>query len=178
MSRSGRNLFWNLLLKLCKVSSRWFISHGTVYYLVYGELSLAYTFIAMPGTKPFSWNRAEGLAAFRSLEAASSTFVFGKVVTKICSQPTCFLEWEKGILKKPQSPQYQRMIFRSLWTEFFPPMPPLFFQGRKPAATPVKMPHDESENKRSYHRCDLCDRIIIGDREWTGRVWGRAQRDL
>lgn len=42
-----------------------------------------------------------------------------------------------------------------------------FIQGHKPAATPVKMPSNETENKRSYHMCELCDRIIIGDREWA-----------
>ncbi|GAB1288873.1 tRNA dimethylallyltransferase [Apodemus speciosus] len=42
-----------------------------------------------------------------------------------------------------------------------------FIQGHKPTATPVKMPYNETENKRSYHMCDLCDRIIIGDREWA-----------
>uniref|UniRef100_A0A8D1TJ29 tRNA dimethylallyltransferase n=1 Tax=Sus scrofa TaxID=9823 RepID=A0A8D1TJ29_PIG len=53
-----------------------------------------------------------------------------------------------------------------------------FIQGHKPAATPVNMPSSETENKRSYHICDLCDRIIIGDREWAGRVWGGAQKNL
>ncbi|XP_070466266.1 tRNA dimethylallyltransferase isoform X22 [Equus przewalskii] len=43
-----------------------------------------------------------------------------------------------------------------------------FIQGHQPAAAPVKMPCNETENKRSYHMCDLCDRIIIGDREWAG----------
>ncbi|XP_070466264.1 tRNA dimethylallyltransferase isoform X20 [Equus przewalskii] len=42
-----------------------------------------------------------------------------------------------------------------------------FIQGHQPAAAPVKMPCNETENKRSYHMCDLCDRIIIGDREWA-----------
>lgn len=37
----------------------------------------------------------------------------------------------------------------------------------------MKMAYDETENKRSYHMCDLCDRIIIGDREWAGGDrWG------
>lgn len=38
----------------------------------------------------------------------------------------------------------------------------------------MKMAYNESENKRSYHMCDLCDRIIIGDREWAGRVQMRG----
>ena len=54
----------------------------------------------------------------------------------------------------------------------FFPIPVLFFQGHKPAATPVKMPRSETENKRSYHMCELCDRIIIGDREWAGKSLG------
>nr|XP_030724093.1 tRNA dimethylallyltransferase isoform X2 [Globicephala melas] len=49
-----------------------------------------------------------------------------------------------------------------------------FIQGHKPAATPVKMPSSETENKRSYHLCDLCDRIIIGDREWAAHMKSKS----
>ncbi|XP_022431068.1 tRNA dimethylallyltransferase isoform X2 [Delphinapterus leucas] len=49
-----------------------------------------------------------------------------------------------------------------------------FIQGHKPAATPVKMPSSETENKRSYHMCDLCDRIIIGDREWAAHMKSKS----
>ncbi|XP_064445456.1 tRNA dimethylallyltransferase isoform X2 [Mirounga angustirostris] len=49
-----------------------------------------------------------------------------------------------------------------------------FIQGHKPAAAPVKMPYNEMENKRSYHMCDLCDRIIIGDREWTAHIKSKS----
>ncbi|KAB1268180.1 tRNA dimethylallyltransferase [Camelus dromedarius] len=49
-----------------------------------------------------------------------------------------------------------------------------FIQGQKPAAAPVKMPSNETENKRSYHMCDLCDRIIIGDREWAAHVKSKS----
>uniref|UniRef100_A0A8C7B5M7 tRNA dimethylallyltransferase n=1 Tax=Neovison vison TaxID=452646 RepID=A0A8C7B5M7_NEOVI len=49
-----------------------------------------------------------------------------------------------------------------------------FIQGRKPAAAPVKMPCNEMENKRSYHMCDLCDRIIIGDREWAAHIKSKS----
>ncbi|NXJ76934.1 MOD5 dimethylallyltransferase, partial [Trogon melanurus] len=45
-----------------------------------------------------------------------------------------------------------------------------FIQGREPPAKPVKMEHDVSENKRSHRVCELCDRVIIGDREWAGRI--------
>uniref|UniRef100_A0A8C2QQH2 tRNA dimethylallyltransferase n=1 Tax=Capra hircus TaxID=9925 RepID=A0A8C2QQH2_CAPHI len=49
-----------------------------------------------------------------------------------------------------------------------------FIQGHKPAATPVKMPRSETENKRSYHMCELCDRIIIGDREWAAHMKSKS----
>jgi len=49
-----------------------------------------------------------------------------------------------------------------------------FIQGHKPAAAPVKMPYNETENKRSYHMCDLCDRIIIGDREWAAHIKSKS----
>uniref|UniRef100_A0A3B3VJB9 C2H2-type domain-containing protein n=1 Tax=Poecilia latipinna TaxID=48699 RepID=A0A3B3VJB9_9TELE len=29
------------------------------------------------------------------------------------------------------------------------------------------MPFDQQRNKRSRHTCDACDKIIIGDVEWT-----------
>uniref|UniRef100_A0A663NAZ0 tRNA isopentenyltransferase 1 n=1 Tax=Athene cunicularia TaxID=194338 RepID=A0A663NAZ0_ATHCN len=45
-----------------------------------------------------------------------------------------------------------------------------FIQGREPSAEPVKMKYDVNENKRSHRVCELCDRIIIGDREWAGRI--------
>ncbi|KAI5947087.1 tRNA dimethylallyltransferase [Manis javanica] len=49
-----------------------------------------------------------------------------------------------------------------------------FIQGHKPAAAPVKLPCSETENKRSYHICDPCDRIIIGDREWAAHIKSKS----
>uniref|UniRef100_A0A8C5JV01 tRNA dimethylallyltransferase n=1 Tax=Jaculus jaculus TaxID=51337 RepID=A0A8C5JV01_JACJA len=49
-----------------------------------------------------------------------------------------------------------------------------FIQGHQPAATPIRMPSNETENKRSYHMCDLCDRIIIGDREWAAHIKSKS----
>ncbi|XP_019478244.1 tRNA dimethylallyltransferase isoform X3 [Meleagris gallopavo] len=43
-----------------------------------------------------------------------------------------------------------------------------FIQGRKPPVEPVKMECDVNENKRSRRVCELCSRVIIGDREWAG----------
>ncbi|NXU59142.1 MOD5 dimethylallyltransferase, partial [Turnix velox] len=42
-----------------------------------------------------------------------------------------------------------------------------FIQGREPSAEPVRMEYDAKENKRSHRVCDICDRVIIGDREWA-----------
>ncbi|XP_057562374.1 tRNA dimethylallyltransferase isoform X3 [Hippopotamus amphibius kiboko] len=49
-----------------------------------------------------------------------------------------------------------------------------FIQGHTPTATPVNMPSSETENKRSYHMCDLCDRIIIGDRQWAAHMKSKS----
>ncbi|XP_057641327.1 tRNA dimethylallyltransferase isoform X1 [Chionomys nivalis] len=49
-----------------------------------------------------------------------------------------------------------------------------FIQGHKPTAMPMKMAYDETENKRSHHMCDLCDRIIIGDREWAAHIKSKS----
>uniref|UniRef100_A0A8C8AIW1 tRNA isopentenyltransferase 1 n=1 Tax=Otus sunia TaxID=257818 RepID=A0A8C8AIW1_9STRI len=49
-----------------------------------------------------------------------------------------------------------------------------FIQGREPSAEPMKMKYDVNENKRSHHVCELCDRIIIGDREWGRGGPGRG----
>ncbi|KAM5247686.1 tRNA dimethylallyltransferase [Ctenodactylus gundi] len=49
-----------------------------------------------------------------------------------------------------------------------------FIQGHKPTATPIKMSHGETENRRSYHKCDVCDRIIIGDREWAAHIKSKS----
>ncbi|NWH56621.1 MOD5 dimethylallyltransferase, partial [Geococcyx californianus] len=49
-----------------------------------------------------------------------------------------------------------------------------FIQGREPRAEPVKMEHDVNENKRSHHVCELCDRLIIGDREWAAHTRSKS----
>ncbi|XP_074782434.1 tRNA dimethylallyltransferase isoform X2 [Athene noctua] len=49
-----------------------------------------------------------------------------------------------------------------------------FIQGREPSAEPVKMKYDVNENKRSHRVCELCDRIIIGDREWAAHTRSKS----
>lgn len=41
-------------------------------------------------------------------------------------------------------------------------------QGEEPAVAPIRVQGAEQRNKRSRHTCDLCDKLIIGDLEWTG----------
>ncbi|XP_030320384.1 tRNA dimethylallyltransferase isoform X1 [Calypte anna] len=49
-----------------------------------------------------------------------------------------------------------------------------FIQGREPPAEPVKLECDMNENKRSHHMCELCDRVIIGDREWAAHTRSKS----
>ncbi|XP_075410445.1 tRNA dimethylallyltransferase isoform X1 [Tenrec ecaudatus] len=49
-----------------------------------------------------------------------------------------------------------------------------WFAGHKPEIAPIKMPCSETESKRSYHMCDLCGRIIIGDREWAAHLKSKS----
>uniref|UniRef100_A0A3Q2D679 tRNA isopentenyltransferase 1 n=2 Tax=Cyprinodon variegatus TaxID=28743 RepID=A0A3Q2D679_CYPVA len=58
--------------------------------------------------------------------------------------------WEETVLK----PALQ--ILDSLSKGEEPPLAPIRVQGPR--------------NKRSHHTCDLCDKIIIGDLEWTAHL--------
>ncbi|NWX06785.1 MOD5 dimethylallyltransferase, partial [Caloenas nicobarica] len=49
-----------------------------------------------------------------------------------------------------------------------------FIQGREPPVEPVKMEYDVNENKRSHRLCELCDRVIIGDREWAAHTRSKS----
>lgn len=43
-------------------------------------------------------------------------------------------------------------------------------QGEEPATEPIRVQEAALRNKRSRHTCDICDKVIIGDLEWTGRM--------
>ncbi|XP_072303741.1 tRNA dimethylallyltransferase isoform X2 [Eucyclogobius newberryi] len=43
-------------------------------------------------------------------------------------------------------------------------------KGEEPAASPLRAERAELTNKRSRHTCDLCDKVIIGDLEWTAHL--------
>uniref|UniRef100_A0A8C8SR79 tRNA dimethylallyltransferase n=1 Tax=Pelusios castaneus TaxID=367368 RepID=A0A8C8SR79_9SAUR len=49
-----------------------------------------------------------------------------------------------------------------------------FIQGQMPSADPVKMECDINEDKRSYHMCEVCNRIIIGDKQWTAHIKSKS----
>uniref|UniRef100_A0A1A8KCA1 tRNA dimethylallyltransferase n=1 Tax=Nothobranchius kuhntae TaxID=321403 RepID=A0A1A8KCA1_NOTKU len=43
-------------------------------------------------------------------------------------------------------------------------------KGEEPAVGPIRAQGAEQRNKRSRHSCDLCDKVIIGDLEWTAHL--------
>ncbi|KAI4886891.1 hypothetical protein NFI96_000149 [Prochilodus magdalenae] len=40
-------------------------------------------------------------------------------------------------------------------------------KGERPSVEPMGIEGEAPRNKRSHHMCELCDKIIIGDLEWT-----------
>nr|XP_038023327.1 LOW QUALITY PROTEIN: tRNA dimethylallyltransferase [Anas platyrhynchos] len=49
-----------------------------------------------------------------------------------------------------------------------------FIQGRQPPAEPVRMEFDANEDKRRHRVCELCNRVIIGDREWAAHTRSKS----
>ncbi|XP_061520275.1 tRNA dimethylallyltransferase isoform X1 [Phycodurus eques] len=43
-------------------------------------------------------------------------------------------------------------------------------KGEEPSIPPIRVKRVELRNKRSRHTCDLCDKVIIGDLEWTAHL--------
>ncbi|XP_037549534.1 tRNA dimethylallyltransferase [Nematolebias whitei] len=43
-------------------------------------------------------------------------------------------------------------------------------KGEEPAVEPIRAEGVEQRNEQSYHTCDLCDKVIIGDLEWTAHL--------
>ncbi|KAM6974333.1 tRNA dimethylallyltransferase [Tautogolabrus adspersus] len=43
-------------------------------------------------------------------------------------------------------------------------------KGEESAVAPIRVQGAEQRNKRSRHSCDLCDKVIIGDLEWTAHL--------
>ncbi|XP_028937279.1 tRNA dimethylallyltransferase isoform X2 [Ornithorhynchus anatinus] len=49
-----------------------------------------------------------------------------------------------------------------------------FIRGQQPAAEPLRIHGDGTENKRRLRVCELCDRTIIGDREWAAHTKSKS----
>uniref|UniRef100_A0A665TGS3 tRNA dimethylallyltransferase n=1 Tax=Echeneis naucrates TaxID=173247 RepID=A0A665TGS3_ECHNA len=43
-------------------------------------------------------------------------------------------------------------------------------KGEEPTITPIRVQQAGQGNKRSLHTCDLCDKVIIGDLQWTAHL--------
>ncbi|KAK2830148.1 hypothetical protein Q5P01_018079 [Channa striata] len=43
-------------------------------------------------------------------------------------------------------------------------------KGEEPSIQPIRVQGAEQRNKRSHHTCDICDKVIIGDLEWTAHL--------
>ncbi|KAM4795551.1 tRNA dimethylallyltransferase [Rhinophrynus dorsalis] len=49
-----------------------------------------------------------------------------------------------------------------------------FLQGEEPVIKHLQLDCVKGENKRSSHLCDVCNRIIIGDQEWTAHTKSKS----
>ncbi|XP_048356883.1 tRNA dimethylallyltransferase isoform X2 [Sphaerodactylus townsendi] len=49
-----------------------------------------------------------------------------------------------------------------------------FLQGWPSPVEPIKMELEPEENKRRSHECEVCNKIIIGDREWKAHVKSKS----
>ncbi|XP_055368673.1 tRNA dimethylallyltransferase isoform X1 [Betta splendens] len=43
-------------------------------------------------------------------------------------------------------------------------------KGETPPIPPIRVQGAEQRNSRSHHTCDVCDKVIIGDLEWTAHL--------
>ncbi|KAK2921300.1 tRNA dimethylallyltransferase isoform X2 [Channa argus] len=43
-------------------------------------------------------------------------------------------------------------------------------KGEEPPIQPIRVQGAEQRNKRSHHTCDICEKLIIGDLEWTAHL--------
>ncbi|XP_067867201.1 tRNA dimethylallyltransferase isoform X2 [Heterodontus francisci] len=45
-----------------------------------------------------------------------------------------------------------------------------FLKGEEPTVLPLTVEYDQNEGKRNRRRCELCDKIVLGDREWKAHL--------
>ncbi|XP_062385958.1 tRNA dimethylallyltransferase [Sardina pilchardus] len=49
-------------------------------------------------------------------------------------------------------------------------------KGEKPSIEPLRLKGAGQKNKRSHHTCELCEKIIIGDLEWSAHLKSKNHR--
>ncbi|XP_028978558.2 tRNA dimethylallyltransferase [Esox lucius] len=49
-------------------------------------------------------------------------------------------------------------------------------KGEQPGIEPMRVEGEGQRNKRSCHTCELCDKVIIGDLEWTAHLKSKKHR--
>ncbi|XP_060798817.1 tRNA dimethylallyltransferase isoform X2 [Neoarius graeffei] len=49
-----------------------------------------------------------------------------------------------------------------------------FCKGEQPSVEPITIEGVGPRNKRSHHTCELCDKVIIGDLEWTAHLKSKS----
>ncbi|XP_026785264.3 tRNA dimethylallyltransferase [Pangasianodon hypophthalmus] len=47
-------------------------------------------------------------------------------------------------------------------------------KGERPSVEPIRIEGEGPRNKRSHHMCELCDKVIIGDLEWTAHLKSKS----
>ncbi|XP_053468459.1 tRNA dimethylallyltransferase [Ictalurus furcatus] len=47
-------------------------------------------------------------------------------------------------------------------------------KGERPSVEPIRIEGAGARNKRSHHMCDVCDKVIIGDLEWTAHLKSKS----
>lgn len=73
----------------------------------------------------------------------------------------------RGMLEIPGAGDGAIFVF------FLPPYKTV--QGEEPPVAPIRVEGEGRRNKRSRHTCDLCDKLVIGDLEWTGEGSNRLK---
>ncbi|XP_036372013.1 tRNA dimethylallyltransferase [Megalops cyprinoides] len=49
-------------------------------------------------------------------------------------------------------------------------------KGARPSVEPIRAQGEEQFNKRKWHECELCNRVIIGDPEWAAHLKSRSHQ--
>ncbi|KAK3511908.1 hypothetical protein QTP70_027669, partial [Hemibagrus guttatus] len=133
------------------------------------------------------------------LEVVSGDIIFHKMQTWISVLFTCIEalkqatrryarkqnKWVRNrFLKRPGTsvpPVYSLDVTNmSLWEQMVltPALDILdsLCKGERPSVEPIRVEGEELRNKRSHHMCELCDKVIIGDLEWTAHLKSKSHQ--